>query len=369
MKRFLIIFFVLFAVIQADEYKEKLKEIDVQIKEIQKKLSQINKEKKTLLNDIYRVEMMFYKEKIEYNKINLKIRRNQYQINNLNKKKDKIKKEINYSRKKIKKILRILYKLGPDVSIKIFTHIENLEQLFRNYRFFKILIDTNMKEIDKLKKNIEKLVVVENKIKEKNDELIKLRNDRKKKMSVLISIKRDRLSIIKNINKKRDYHLRLLRELKLEAKRLKDLIKGNISGIYISLKNLRKLKKRLIWPIRGKVISKFGKHKSTRFNTYVFNNGIEIKPGKNHYVRAIYDGVVIFSDYFKGYGNLIIVQHSVDFFSLYGHCDKFLKKKGDRVKKGEHIAIAGDTGSLHGLSLYFEIRIGLKPVNPLSWLR
>jgi len=369
MKKIFVFLLLIFVFLNADEYKEKLKEINKSIKDIQNKLNQINKEKKTILNDIYRVEMKFYKEKIEYRKINLKIRHNEYQINKLNKQKSKIKQEINVSREKIKKILRILYKLGPDVSIKIFTHIENLEQLFRNYRFFKILIDTNMKEIDKLKENINKLVVIENQIKVKNSELIKLRDDRKKKMAILISIKRDRLKIIKNINKKRDYHLRMLREFKLEAKRLKDLIKGNISGIYISLKDLKKLKKRLRWPIRGKVISKFGKHKSTKFNTYVFNNGIEIKPGKNHYIKSIYDGVIIFSDYFKGYGNLIIIQHSVDFFSLYGHCDRFLKKKGDRVKRGENIAIAGDTGSLHGVSLYFEIRIGLKPVNPLSWLK
>ena len=65
----------------------------------------------------------------------------------------------------------------------------------------------------------------------------------------------------------------------------------------------------------------------------------------------------------------MIVQHSENFYSLYGHCERFLKKRGDKVDDMETIAVVGDTGSTVGNSLYFEIRKKLKPQNPLKWLR
>jgi septal ring factor EnvC (AmiA/AmiB activator) len=85
-------------------------------------------------------------------------------------------------------------------------------------------------------------------------------------------------------------------------------------------------------------------------------------------IKAVGGGEIIFCDYFKGYGNLLIIQHMGNFHTLYGHCDVFKKKLGDRVQAGEVIALAGNSGSLYGKSLYFEIRQNLKPLDPLRWL-
>jgi septal ring factor EnvC (AmiA/AmiB activator) len=100
------------------------------------------------------------------------------------------------------------------------------------------------------------------------------------------------------------------------------------------------------------------------------NNGIEIAPPQDaRIVRSIHPGKVIYADYFQGYGNLLIVDHGLNFYSLYGHCAEFLVNKGDLVRSEQPIAIAGDSGSLKGLSLYFEIRSKAKPLDPLQWLK
>jgi septal ring factor EnvC (AmiA/AmiB activator) len=99
------------------------------------------------------------------------------------------------------------------------------------------------------------------------------------------------------------------------------------------------------------------------------NNGVEIAPPKeNLAIRSVHAGKVVFADYFKGYGNLLIIDHGMTYYSLYGHCAKFLVQKGDIVKTDQPIAEAGDTGSLVGVSLYFEIRYKTKPLDPLQWL-
>jgi septal ring factor EnvC (AmiA/AmiB activator) len=100
------------------------------------------------------------------------------------------------------------------------------------------------------------------------------------------------------------------------------------------------------------------------------NNGIEIAPQKDGpTVQAIHPGKVIFADHFQGYGNLLIIDHGLNYYTLYGHCAEFLVNKGDLVRGEQPIAIAGDTGSLKGISLYFEIRFKARPLDPLQWLR
>ena len=85
-------------------------------------------------------------------------------------------------------------------------------------------------------------------------------------------------------------------------------------------------------------------------------------------VRAVFGGTVLFAQWFKGYGNLLIIDHGMTYYSLYGHCSEFLARVGDMVTANQPVALVGDTGSLHGECLYFEIRYKTKALDPLQWL-
>jgi septal ring factor EnvC (AmiA/AmiB activator) len=99
------------------------------------------------------------------------------------------------------------------------------------------------------------------------------------------------------------------------------------------------------------------------------NNGIEIAPPPEDLtVRAVQGGRIAFAGRLPGYGNLIIIDHSYSYYSLYGHCAELLVKSGDFVRPDQPVAVAGDSGSLVGISVYFEIRFQTKPVDPLQWL-
>jgi septal ring factor EnvC (AmiA/AmiB activator) len=83
----------------------------------------------------------------------------------------------------------------------------------------------------------------------------------------------------------------------------------------------------------------------------------------------VYAGHVVFTGWFKGYGNLIILDHGGDYYTLYAHVAEILVKEGDDVRQGQRIGTVGDTGSLAGPRLYFEVRHGGKPQDPSDWLR
>jgi septal ring factor EnvC (AmiA/AmiB activator) len=278
--------------------------------------------------------------------------------------------EINKSKADIKKMVRILYKLGSNAYIKLFTNIDTLDQLFRNYRLLISLIDYNMKEINAVKEKISQVEHLKTDLEIEYKKILSLKNQKNFTLLKMQGFKNDKLKLISDINKDKSNYLRMLDELKYEADRLNQLIHKQGIKEDMRIIDVDRLKGKLIWPIKGKIISSFGKEKSTRFDTYVFNNGIKIKPSGSNEVRAIYYGEVIYADYFMGgYGNLIIIEHAKNFHSLYGHCEKFFKKQGDKVKEGECIALVGETGSILGKSLHFEIRKDLKAENPLSWLQ
>jgi septal ring factor EnvC (AmiA/AmiB activator) len=126
---------------------------------------------------------------------------------------------------------------------------------------------------------------------------------------------------------------------------------------------------RLVWPAEGRVVEEYGTRVNPRFGTKTFRNGIDIDATEGSNVHAVYPGHVLYTGWFRGYGNLIIVDHGSEYYTLYAHVADMKVAEGDDVKQGQIIATVGDTGSLQGPRLYFEVRYQGKPQDPAQWLR
>ncbi len=129
------------------------------------------------------------------------------------------------------------------------------------------------------------------------------------------------------------------------------------------------LKGLLMMPVNGKIISFFGQFNDERLNVTRFQSGIAIKADRGEPVRAVYGGQTLFSSWFKGFGNMMIIDHGDHYYTVYAHLEEQFKSKGDPVETGEVIATVGDTGSLIGAGLHFEVRYRGKPMNPLHWIK
>lgn len=124
-------------------------------------------------------------------------------------------------------------------------------------------------------------------------------------------------------------------------------------------------KKKFSWPVKGPVISKFGLNSKGQQN-----DGINIKAKQGSYVKASEAGVVGYaSNGLKGYGNLILIRHKNGWLTAYAHNQKLLVKKGQSVKKGQNIALVGQTGNVNSPQLHFELRYKTKVVNPQNYLK
>ena len=145
-----------------------------------------------------------------------------------------------------------------------------------------------------------------------------------------------------------------------------DIIKNllNNKNNFVENNNLKKLKGFLPWPTNGEVSNNFNKFK---FHNLYRWNGELIKTSRSISVRAVHNGEIIFSDWIKGYGMIIIVDHGENLMSLYAHNKVLYKNKGDFVTKGEIISKSGSSGGTADNSLYFEIRLNGIPQDPHEW--
>ena len=129
------------------------------------------------------------------------------------------------------------------------------------------------------------------------------------------------------------------------------------------------LKGLLMMPVKGNIVSFYGHYKDRKLKVTHFQSGIDIKADRGEPIRAVYSGKTLFSSWFKGFGNMIIIDHGDHYYTVYAHLEEQFKSKGDPVETGEVIATVGDTGSLTGTGLHFEIRHHGKPINPLGWIK
>ena len=125
----------------------------------------------------------------------------------------------------------------------------------------------------------------------------------------------------------------------------------------------------LPWPAEGPITERFGRKQHPVYDTYTLVKGIEIAAGAGAAVRAVYQGRIVFADWYQTYGLIVIISHGDDFHTIYGHLDDMLVRTTEWVDEGDQLGTVGETGSLIGPSLYFEVREGSEAVNPELWLR
>jgi len=178
-----------------------------------------------------------------------------------------------------------------------------------------------------------------------------------------------RNSRVQAIDRRRDLNAQLTGELQDAQRRLQASLSAIGSGESAELAlPITPFRGDLPWPARGAVTGGFGRQRDDRFGTAIIRNGVEIRANEGDPVAAVHEGSVAFAGPFTGFGNLVIVDHGHESFSLYGHLDALLVKRGDAVERQRQVGTVGRTPTGRS-ALYFELRIDGRPVDPLQWLK
>ncbi len=185
----------------------------------------------------------------------------------------------------------------------------------------------------------------------------------------VVLAKEERMTRLKEIRKQKKLRRQAIEELHSASIKLTDSIAKIKDDIILQQKKFHASKGTLPMPVKGGVIAtKFHQKTANAFGEKHKCNGIEIKSPEGAEVIAVGDGKVFFAGYLQGYGNTIIINHGMHYYSVISRLEEVNVKKGARVNQGDKIALAGESATLFTKGIYFEIRKEKQQLNPLNWL-
>jgi septal ring factor EnvC (AmiA/AmiB activator) len=263
--------------------------------------------------------------------------------------------------------LRAAYTSGHHDYIKLLLNQQSPASVERTVTYYKYLNDARIKEIDQFQIVLSDLLAVTTQHQEQAKKLNTIKQQQAEQKVVFQNTKQERKNTIRALNKELLGSKQLLAQLVAEEQNLVVALQriAALAQQSTELVGLKKLKRKLSWPVKGKISHSFGSRKQG----YLKWKGILLAAPVGKQVKAIHNGTVLFSDWLKGYGLVTVLDHGAGYMSLYGYNQALLKSVGDRVETGEPIALVGQSGGQSQSGLYFEIRSDGQAVNPKAWFK
>jgi septal ring factor EnvC (AmiA/AmiB activator) len=267
---------------------------------------------------------------------------------------------------------RSLYKLGRLSYVRLLLSVEKPSELTRAYRYVSRLAREDAVKMNRFLEDEAMLERAKAELVERTEAMLRMREDLETTTRTLESRRASRQTLLDEVYDRKEMAGTLVHELDAAREELGSLVESLAAGESAAEATvhlpMRTFEGEIGWPADGKLEGRFGTQLHPRFKTVTVRNGIEIEAPAGTTVNAVYEGEVVFASWFQGYGMLLILQHPGGVHSLYGYLSDFQASQGEWVSRGQPIAWVGETGSLEGPRLYFELRVDGRPVDPETWL-
>lgn len=354
----------------ANDRVDQLQKLRGNIKQLQETLLQDKGEKNELVQQLRKIEVQVGGVSKRIRKLNKKNMQMGKKLSQLQADYKKQAENLSGQKDILSKQVVAAYAMGRQEYLKLLLNQHDPAMVARTFVYYDYLNEARTEKIDQVTLRLQNLANLKRKI---NSQLELISNNKKSLVAEKQSLNKTRnirgklLSVIQKRIKNRGSKLK---GMQLDEKQLLTLVQelqNALSDIPAQLSSdIRKQKGKMKLPVKGFVAKRFGSSKGSGQSRW---KGVFIKAKEGNNVRSFSHGRVVFSDWFKGLGLLMIVDHGDGYMSLYGHNQSLFKDAGDWVDAGDVIAAVGNTGGNRDSGLYFEIRVNGKPQDPVAWCR
>lgn len=379
--------FLLSAPLQAadgDGAQQQLEQIKNEIGKLQQTLREFKDERAKLQGDLKKSETDIAESQKRLQQIQQQLIQQQQELQKLQQQRQNLQQSKKNQQDKIALQVRAAYELGQQNKLKALLNQEDPAKIGRSMAYYDYFNRARSEQIDAYLELISKLDNLQPQIEQKAEQLRVAKTDLDKQQQQLLNARQQRSQTLAQLNENilskgdqlkqrardRDALEQVLRKIEYEARaresKQREAIAHSQLQPVLSGQPFRELRGQLPWPVAGKQENQFG---STRDGTDLRWQGVTISAREGEAVHAIHNGRVVFADWLRGSGLLIIIDHGDGYLSLYAHNQTLLKSSGDAVKAGDSIATVGNTGGEQQAGLYFEIRHKGVPSDPAEWCR
>ena len=280
---------------------------------------------------------------------------------------------------------RLLYQQylgGQQEYAKLLLGNQDPNQVARNLQYYRYIARNRVGWLNNLRANLHKVTSLSETIREQRAALAAVQEEQKSQQQSLRQKQRERQQMLVKISQQLRGQRREIHRLQHDENRLAQLVEkitrmlaqpqsrslfrnDKLPDSRFDGKPFGQLKGKLAFPVKGDITNRFG---AARPDSTVLWKGIFVRAANGQNVKAIAAGRVVFADWLRGFGNLLIVDHGNGYMSLYGNNETLYKQVGDELRGGDTIATVGNSGGNEDSGLYFELRLASKPLDPLKWL-
>jgi septal ring factor EnvC (AmiA/AmiB activator) len=276
--------------------------------------------------------------------------------------------------------LTALYKLGAVGYFRILFSSKDYQDLARRTRFLKRIAASDAALIGAYQGKLAAVRHQAREVEASRKALSELKSAALRRREAVDARRREKLALLDRLRGEKEARLEAIRDLEQAAEELEGTFErlrevaplpgaGQAGRARVGpLEGFSRFRGRIPMPVDGIVIKGFGLKTDPQLGTRIRSNGITVRAPYGEAIRAVHDGRVLYAGWFRGFGRIMITDHGEGYYSLLAHASELLKGVGNDVSRGEVIARVGESGSLQGPVLYFEIREKGKPVDPLSWI-
>lgn len=357
----------------SDLTKEKLEAIQREIEALRREANRLNAQENSIIATLAQYDVEYKMKTHEIELLELKQQKTLEEIEHLKMKFLELEKNLERQKSYLTQRLVEAYKLGELNYLKLMLRVNKSADLLRTYQYVTFLAKDDTRKVQMYRDSIREMERTRLHLEQENRNLALLKQDLEAAHAALLRSRQEKLQLLAKIQDRKEMHLSTMSDLRMAASQLQQFFEDveipQIPAAPVAGLSFLKWKGLLEWPVRGKIIREFGMYKHPKFGTTTMSNGIEIGAEEGTEVKAVFGGQVVFAEWFKGYGQSVIVSHPDGFYTLYAHNSALLVQRDDTISRGQVISKVGSTGALNGPSLYFEIRKKDQPVNPADWLR
>ena len=328
---------------------------------LQREAERLASEERTLLGDLRRLEVDRQLRIEELKQIDRDIAKASTDLEATNGRMQTLQQSERASLPELRQRIVEIYKLGEARYLRLLLSTPDLRRFGQATRTVAAIAKLDRDRIAAHQQTVAELRSARKTLEERRRQLAALRDKAEKARIAAERAAQAKNDLIRDIDRRRDLNAQLSGELQAAQQRLQAALRNAAAGAAeASTLPLAPFRGDLDWPVAGTVRTRFGRGSRS--------NGIEFAAADRADTRAIHDGVVAFAGTFAGFGDLVILDHGSQTFSLYGDLLELNVKKGDRVAKGQTLGSVGPAAS-GGTGLYFELRVDGQPVDPLQWLK
>jgi len=264
-----------------------------------------------------------------------------------------------------------LYKAGEVGPVRVLFSSASLQDLLVRASSLRRLLDADLALVRRHDRDLEALEEVErvaSAARDERDEAVVVLASREREIEAERVVRGELLARVR-VDRKQEREL--LVELERAARALEEKLEAlsERSGDGFDGTGFSALVGSLPRPVGARIVAPFGRVVDDEFGTETFRKGVEFGAPAGDSVTSVAPGAVRFAGWFRGYGRIVIVDHGEGYFSVSGHLDELFVEAGDLIDTGDTLGTVGETGSLSGPSLYFELRAEGEPLDPQGWFR